>query len=441
MTDSEATDHDPGRGDFAVRVTSLTKVYPLYKSPRDRLREALHPRRRKFHHDFYALRDVNFEVRKGETLGIIGQNGSGKSTLLSVISGVLTPSAGTVDVAGKISSLLELGTGFNPELTGMENIYFNGAIQGYSKSEMDRKLHDIVDFADIGEFINQPVKIYSSGMQVRLAFAVAINVDPLVFIIDEALAVGDMQFQQKCFRKINDFRDKGKTIILCSHDMGAIQYFCTSCIWIHQGMIKRMGKPEDIVREYIAWANYNSIVSSGQAQHTNVQIAQQGSTVPVHLWRDMSGVSQFGDQKANILSVAFFDENNQGIDTLKGGEIVCLAVKVQFVNELSDLIIGFNVKNKFGSTVFATNNLVLDHPIAHVNAGTIKVFTFMFRIPNLGTMTYSFDVAVGSGSLSLHTQHCWKYDTVVFTACNPNLAATFGQIFLRPEEVMITQTD
>ncbi len=191
----------------AIEVSSLCKIYHLYNTPIDRLKEALNPWRKKYHQDFYALKDVSFEVKKGDTIGIIGQNGSGKSTLLKILSNVLTPTSGDIKVKGRVSSLLELGSGFNPELTGIENVYFNGTLLGFTRQEMDTKLDDILSFADIGEFVRQPVKTYSSGMQVRLAFAVAINVNPEVLIVDEALAVGDIRFQQKCFRKIDEIRN------------------------------------------------------------------------------------------------------------------------------------------------------------------------------------------------------------------------------------------
>jgi len=209
-----------------IRVQNLSKVYPLYDQKVDRLKEALDPRHKKYHHDFYALQDVSFEVKKGETVGIIGKNGSGKSTLLKILAGVLTPSSGTCHINGRIASLLELGTGFNPELTGIENIYFNGTLLGLSKKEIDDKLDQIIAFADIGKFIHQSIKIYSSGMQVRLAFSVATARRPEVLIIDEALSVGDAYFQHKCFSRIRQFQDQGAALLFVSHDIAAIRALC-----------------------------------------------------------------------------------------------------------------------------------------------------------------------------------------------------------------------
>ncbi len=422
----------------AIRVTALSKVYPLYNSPRDRLKEALHPGRRKYHVDFYALRDVNLDIRKGETLGIIGQNGSGKSTLLSIIAGVLTPSSGNVEVTGKVSSLLELGTGFNPELTGVENVYFYGAIQGIARKEMDEKLKDIVDFADIGEFIHQPVKVYSSGMYVRLAFAVAISVDPEILIVDEALAVGDMRFQQKCFRRINMIRESGKTIILCSHDTSAILKFCTSCIWIQNGSVKSQGEPADIVREYIAWANYRLDVGSASPLTGMIREELPEIGVPGYLWRDVSGCSEFGDHKADILSVAFFDQQGRTIHASTGGARVNLAVQMKFNARLTDVIIGFNVKNKLGETVFGTNTHMEQFVIEPVDQGMFRALIFSFTLPNLSNGSYAVDMAVASGEQLDHHQHCWKYDVLVFTAFRAIYQAAAGQIFLPSEEVQIT---
>ena len=222
----------------AIKVSHLTKVYKLYEKPIDRLKESLHPLKKQYHKDFYALNDVSFEIKKGETVGIIGKNGAGKSTLLKIITGVLTPSSGHVHTNGRISSLLELGAGFNPEYTGVENIYLQGTLMGYSKEEMEAKIDEILVFADIGDFVYQPVKSYSSGMFARLAFAVAINVEPDILIVDEAWSVGDAAFQNKCIRKMEEIGKKGITILFVSHDTQTINKFCNNVIWFNDGIIK-----------------------------------------------------------------------------------------------------------------------------------------------------------------------------------------------------------
>ena len=235
----------------AIRVNHISKIYPLYNSTRDRLKEALHPLRKKYHKDFYALNDVSFEIKKGDTVGIIGQNGSGKSTLLSIIAGVLTATSGTIEVKGKVSSLLELGTGFNPELTGIQNIFFYGTLLGFTKEEMDSKIDDILSFADIGDFVNQPVKTYSSGMYVRLAFAAAIAIDPEVLIVDEALSVGDEKFQRKCFSRIEVLKKKGVTILFVSHSASAVVTLCDKAILFDEGELILEGIPKIIIGKYL----------------------------------------------------------------------------------------------------------------------------------------------------------------------------------------------
>lgn len=236
--------------DIVVKVENLSKLYRLYNSHFDRLKESLSPLRRKYHQDFYALKNVSFSVSKGETIGIIGKNGSGKSTLLKLVTGVLVPSEGAVFASGKISALLELGAGFNPELTGLENVFFNGTLMGYTKNEMNTKLDGILSFADIGKFVNQPVKTYSSGMFVRLAFAVAVNVSPEILIVDEALAVGDMKFQKKCKEVIHEKKESGTTIILVSHSMADVRSMCNKVLYLKNGHCDYFGDPCEAISKY-----------------------------------------------------------------------------------------------------------------------------------------------------------------------------------------------
>ena len=233
-----------------IRVRGLSKKYNLYDKPIDRMKEALGLSGKKFHREFFALKDVSFSVHKGETVGIIGCNGSGKSTVLKIITGVLNASAGEIDVYGRISALLELGAGFNMEYTGIENIYLNGTMIGMTKEEIDTKLQDILEFADIGDFINQPCKTYSSGMFVKLAFAVAINIDPEILIVDEALSVGDVFFQAKCFRKFESFKEMGKTILFVSHDLGSVSKYCDRVIVMHKGQVVQEGTPKEMIDLY-----------------------------------------------------------------------------------------------------------------------------------------------------------------------------------------------
>ncbi|MBN2568714.1 MAG: ABC transporter ATP-binding protein [Deltaproteobacteria bacterium] len=252
IMDSElGCESSPGGNGVAIRVHNLSKVYRLYDRPIDRLKESLHPFRRNYHHDFHALKDVSFQIGKGETFGIIGKNGSGKSTLLKIIAGVLTPSHGTLEVRGKVSALLELGIGFNPDMTGIENIYFSGTIMGYSPEEIDAKVDDILAFADIGEFVHQPMKTYSSGMFVRLAFAVATKVDPEILVVDEALAVGDMFFQSKCMLMMKKMIDRGMTLLFVSHDTSSVTNLCRRAIYLENGAVKTMGEAISVTDQYL----------------------------------------------------------------------------------------------------------------------------------------------------------------------------------------------
>ena len=233
-----------------IQVKDLTKMYKLYDKPSDRLKEALGLTRKKLYKEHYALHDVNFDIYEGECVGIIGTNGSGKSTILKIITGVLTPTAGEVKVDGRISALLELGAGFNMEYSGLENVYLNGTMIGFSKEEIDARLNDILEFADIGDFIHQPVKTYSSGMFVRLAFAVAINIDPEILVVDEALSVGDVFFQAKCYHKFEEFKKQGKTILFVSHDLGSVSKYCDRVILLNKGVKMDEGSPKQMVDLY-----------------------------------------------------------------------------------------------------------------------------------------------------------------------------------------------
>ncbi|WP_205764085.1 ABC transporter ATP-binding protein [Anaerovibrio slackiae] len=271
--------------DWAIKIEHLSKVYKIFDKPTDRVKEALNPFRKRYSRDFYALNDVSLTIKKGETVGIIGKNGAGKSTILKIITGVLTPTSGSVQVNGRIASLLELGAGFDPEMTGIENIYMNGTIMGYNKEEMDDRLQDIIDFADIGEFIHQPVKMYSSGMFARLAFAVNAFVEPDILIVDEALSVGDMKFQKKCTDKIEALRENGTTILFCSHDMHAVNELCNCVYWFRDGKIAKSGEPSSVISEYmVEFAAGFSIRGNGSNPNYYVRNSDLLSIDSVHLF-------------------------------------------------------------------------------------------------------------------------------------------------------------
>ena len=333
----------------AVETANLTKVYRLYSSPLDRLKEMLHPMRRRYHCDFYALRDVSLSVRSGETLGIIGRNGSGKSTLLKLFTGVLTPTSGSLRVNGRVAALLELGAGFNPELTGRANIYFNGTIMGYSRAEVDVRLSEIVSFADIGAFLDQPVKTYSSGMFVRLAFAVAVNVNPDILIIDEALAVGDLSFQARCYKKFEDFRRQGKTIIFVTHALDSVIRYCSRALVMEGGQIMRDSDPKTAVDAYKQLLAENS-APPGEPAHalTAPAALKQGSEMH-------ADALSYGDGRAEIVDFALLDADGRPAQTLAHGGRFSIVMKVRFNADIEDPIFAYTITDIRGLEITGTN--------------------------------------------------------------------------------------
>ena len=348
----------------AIKVSHLTKVYKLYDKPIDRLKESLHLLKKQYHKEFYALNDVSFEIKKGETVGIIGKNGAGKSTLLKIITGVLTPSSGHVHVNGRIASLLELGAGFNPEYTGIENIYLQGTLMGYSHTEMESKIEDILVFADIGDFVDQPVKMYSSGMFARLAFAVAINVEPDILIVDEALSVGDARFQSKSIKKMEEIRDNGTTILFVSHATEQIKRFCTKAIWIENASVKLIGDPAIVTDKYI-----DNLVPKESINESTAQIRQTNGKL------------------ARIID---FSLNNSKIKTFDSLEIT-LTYEV-FDENLSDMLIGVAIFDNERNYIFGPNTY-LDNYKIQTERGT---HTLKYLLPKIYLLSgkYFFDVGI-----------------------------------------------
>jgi ABC-type polysaccharide/polyol phosphate transport system ATPase subunit len=408
----------------AISAQNISKVYKLYDRHIDRLKEAIHPFGKKYHRDFYALKEVSFEVKKGETVGIIGKNGSGKSTLLQIIAGVLTQTSGQVSVNGKISALLELGTGFNPELTGVENIYFNGMLMGFSKEEMDSKIGDIISFADIGEYVNQPVKTYSSGMFVRLAFSVAINVDPDILIIDEALAVGDIRFTQKCFRKIEEFREKGKTILFVSHDPGTIIKFCSTSIWLKEGEIFQSGNPDDIVKKYVAYMIFDSETNEGEKNTSFSPNECLNPGMNKIEWDDVSGCSSFGEGGAEIKRAALYSKDFQRkLNVLKGGEKVIFLVEIEVKIDILFPIVGFVIKDRLGNNITGSNSYIIGLNLDKFQQGEVKIVCFEFQFPYLTNGSYLFSTAIAEGTQLNHIQHHWVHDAYIVEVNSPEEAA------------------
>ncbi len=356
--DSElGCESSPGGNGVAIRVHNLSKVYRLYDCPIDRLKESLHPFRRNYHHNFHALKDVSFEIRKGETFGIIGKNGSGKSTLLKIIAGVLTPSGGALEVRGKVSALLELGIGFNPDMTGLENIYFSGTIMGYSREEMDAKVDDILAFADIGEFIHQPMKTYSSGMFVRLAFAMATNVDPDILIIDEALSVGDIFFQTKCYKKFDQFQKMGKTILFVTHGLENVIRYCHRGIVLENGvkLIDSDAKSAvDVYKKLMVncYRNEDEYEKNGDS---NVKEQPEPALVSNKCLVNPDATI-YGDGRAEILDYGVFDKNRVPVQMLFNDEKCAVWMKVLFKEDIENPIFAFTIKDLKGMEITGTNS-------------------------------------------------------------------------------------
>jgi len=392
------------QSEIAIKVENLTKVYHLYDKPQDRFKEALHPFRKSYHHNFYAVNDISFEIKKGETVGIIGKNGAGKSTLLKMITGVLTPTSGNIQVNGKIASLLELGAGFNPEMTGIENIYLNGTLMGFSEQEMASKIEAILEFADIGEFIYQPVKVYSSGMFARLAFSVAINVEPDILIVDEALSVGDARFQSKCIRKMEELAKKGITILFVTHDMQSVNKFCKEVVWLQDGKISQMGEPAKIIENYVSFMTYG-LETVREIPQENKQKTNQ-KTKELKLI-DTHDLDSFGEKKAIITGAVFVDKNGNPTRLLKQGDYVSFICEFSTTIELHDVGIGVLFKDTLNNDILTFNSYMYDAPIAAVKKDSTTRVTIKFKVPKLFPREYVITVALSEGTQQNHIQQHW----------------------------------
>ena len=355
--------------EFAILVKHLEKMYKLYNKPSDRLRETLGLRVPVKEH--YALKDVSFDVKRGETVGIIGTNGSGKSTILKIITGVLNPTKGEVEVDGRISALLELGAGFNMEYSGIENVYLNGTMMGFSREEIDARLQDILDFADIGDFVYQPVKSYSSGMFVRLAFAVAINIDPEILIVDEALSVGDVFFQAKCYRKFEEFKAQGRTILFVSHDLSSIARYCDRVILLNKGVKLEEGSPKQMVDMY-----KQLLVGQDPAKAEEEKPAGQ----PKENWNSQFQVNpdmlEYGSRLAEIVDFAVLDEKGRCTNTIEKGSTFKIRMKVAFRETIQEPIMAFTFKDIKGTEITGTNTLFEKAAVEHSDAGDVCTVTF-----------------------------------------------------------------
>lgn len=414
-----------------VSVRSVSKCFRVYERPEDRLKQSVMSRLMRmvgrdphaYYREFWALRDVSLDIRRGETIGIIGRNGSGKSTLLQVICGTLGPTEGGVEVRGRIAALLELGAGFNPEFTGRENVYMSGAVLGLSREDIDQRFESILAFADIGDFIEQPVKTYSSGMYVRLAFAVIAHVDADILVIDEALSVGDVFFGQKCMRFLRKFKETG-TVVFVSHDANAVINLCERAVLLENGAIVQQGDAKEVCEAYHASGYRQSVrKTSGTGElSAPAKVPEARSSVPhpyspqssIEVFRFSEDKAGFGNGKAVITGSGLTDGDGNDLAWVAGGEVVRLRIQITIREALDRPIVGFFLKDRLGQPLFG-DNTYLTYAGAPVGAspGDVLEASFEFAMPILPLGSYSIDMAVANGSYDEHEQAEWVHDALV----------------------------
>ena len=362
----------------AIKISNLTKIYKLYARNRDRLKDSLGLSKKASYKEHYALKNVDMEVKVGESIGIIGVNGSGKSTILKIITGVLSPTSGDVQINGRISALLELGAGFNMEYTGLENVYLNGTMMGFTKQEIDERLQDILDFADIGDFVHQPVKTYSSGMFVRLAFAVAINIDPEILIVDEALSVGDVFFQAKCYHKFEEFKKMGKTILFVSHDLTSIAKYCDRVILLNKGGKLAEGNPKDMVNMYKKLLVHQLDEETLEDVSGKSAIGEKSEDKAA--WKNNfevnPTVTDYGERQAEIVDFAIIDQYGAYSSIIEKGSVYKVKAKVYFHETVKNPIFTITIKNKQGTDITGTNTMFERIETGTVNAGETRIVTY-----------------------------------------------------------------
>jgi lipopolysaccharide transport system ATP-binding protein len=376
----------------AICVEGVSKQYRIYRQPADRLKEMMSRGRWKTHREFWALREISFEVEQGTTFGIIGPNGCGKSTLLQIVAGTLEPTHGSVRHTGRIAALLELGAGFNPEFTGVENVFMSSSLMGFSRSQTEAMLPEIERFAEIGDFIYQPVKTYSSGMYVRLAFATAISAMPHILIVDEALAVGDAVFQHRCMRRIREMQESGMTILLVSHDPSAIRALCSRAVLLHAGRMEVIGKPTDVLNRYqkLIMAREDAYEAEQPATEDSAGICPEDASAPTPAY-----AYRHGDRSAEILRVELLNAAHKPIEFVESGEAVLVRLRAVFHAEIEDPVFGFFLRNRHGIHLYGTNTDLQQMSLGPVRRGEVVEVTFAFNCW-LAPDSYSATVALHS---------------------------------------------
>ncbi|HUB80380.1 MAG TPA: ABC transporter ATP-binding protein [Bryobacteraceae bacterium] len=398
----------------AVEFQGVSKTYAIYESPGDRLRELLTLNRLRRHRDFLALEDLTFEVKRGETFCIVGENGSGKSTLLQMVAGILPPTTGTVAVNGRVSALLELGAGFNPEFSGHDNVYLNGSILGLNTRQIDERYADIAAFAEIGDFIDQPVKTYSSGMVVRLAFAVAINVDPEILLVDEALAVGDIYFRQRCMRKVHELRARGVTILFVSHATADVKAVGDRALWLDKGRLVEIGNPDRVIAKYLAamvqkdsrYLRHQALEVQDRTRGGRVRAPEIVETIP-------NIDHRYGDGRARVIGIAILDEQGALLHQIEPASRIVVRISVRAEDRVAVPNVGFMLRNQLGVDFSGTNTIREGHQLDPMEAGDIYTVDFHLDLPELYPASFSFSPAVADGDLTGYRMCDWIDNALV----------------------------
>ncbi|WLG60901.1 ABC transporter ATP-binding protein [Pseudomonas sp. FP1762] len=450
-----------------IEVVGLEKAYHIYDAPHDRLKQIFLGWKRNYYRDFLALKDVNFEVLKGQSVGVIGRNGAGKSTLLQLLTGTLTPTKGSVKINGKVAAVLELGSGFNPEFSGRENIYLYASLFELKKSCIEERFQKIVDFSELGDFIDQPVKAYSSGMQARLAFSVIAHVDADILIIDEALSVGDAFFAQKCMRFLRQFQERG-TILFVSHDLAAVTAFCDHAIWLEGGVVRDAGSAKDVCEKYFAQLYMQHTGAEGAAAVAEVAVEDEETEEVIEeepegeiieqrvVMRDDETIcngaqeiesfgfnpqsSTFGTGGAEILNVSFINAKGRPLTVCEGGADVVVKVTAKAIHDVDLPIIGFIIKDRLGQPLIGGNTYhsYKESPV-RVRAGKRVDAAFHFKLPILAVGDYSIVAAIANGTLHEHVQLHWMHDAVLFKVVATSID---GVIVGAPlEKIILTSKD
>jgi len=408
----------------AISFEQVSKSYSIYDQPANRLKELLTFNHIRRHRDFWALDSVGFEVHKGETFCIVGENGSGKSTLLQIVAGILQPTSGSVSVNGRVSALLELGAGFNPEFSGRDNVYLNASILGLTTKEIDRRYKDIEEFAEIGDFIGQPVKTYSSGMVVRLAFAVAINVDPEILLVDEALAVGDIYFRHRCMRKVHELRARGITILFVSHAVADVKALGDRTMWLEHGKIMDIGDTERVVGKYLAATvakdtQYLQLKNKPQIApvQANKRPAEVADTIP-------NIDHRYGDERAEILGIALLNEDGARVNLIQPASRLIVRISVRAREDVPMPIVGFMLRNHLGVDFSGTNTARESYELPSLVRGDILTVDFHLDIPELYPGSFSFSPAIADGTLAGYKMCDW-----IDNAITAQMAHSDGQVY------------